>query len=221
MRLPAALDNRAGTSLYRHELAYVLGQMGQQSAIPALVARLRDTTDDVIVRHECGEALGALGDMSVLPVLEELCSDAASEVAETCQLAVARLKWLQVRPPPALRCATRACPTPPYAARPHVLSFPHAQRRGRRGLVDLQETAGTDVASLLDASPYGSVDPTPAEVKTKTVSELRAQLLDTSLPLFDRYRAMFSLRNRGTSECALVRSVAPVRPASAGGWGVG
>ena len=49
--------------------------------------------------------MGAIGDPSVLPVLTRLCSDPVPEVAETCQLAVRRINWLQdekvtrLRPP--------------------------------------------------------------------------------------------------------------------------
>ena len=54
--------------------------------------------------------------------------------------------------------------------------------------------------AIIDASykenPYCSVDPTPA-IKEKDTAELRKILLDESLPLFDRYRAMFALRNKG------------------------
>jgi deoxyhypusine monooxygenase len=48
----AALKNKEGTILFRHEIAYVLGQMRAKSAVPDLVAVLSDTTDDPIVRHE-------------------------------------------------------------------------------------------------------------------------------------------------------------------------
>jgi deoxyhypusine monooxygenase len=50
---------------------------------------------------------------------------------------------------------------------------------------------------------FGSVDPAPpAKVLLPTV-QLREQLLDTSLALFDRYKAMFALRNQGTKEAVL------------------
>jgi len=52
-------------------------------------------------------------------------------------------------------------------------------------------------------SHYDSVDPAPAEAEEGAkpdVEKLRKQLLDTSLPLFKRYRAMFSLRNIGGKE---------------------
>lgn len=51
-------------------------------------------------------------------------------------------------------------------------------------------------------NPFHSVDPAPAEKQAASVAELRAQLLDGSKPLFDRYRVMFSLRNRGGEAAA-------------------
>ena len=38
----------------------------------------------------------------------------------------------------------------------------------------------------------------PEAMSDAAIAKLKAQLLDTKLPLFDRYRAMFSLRNIGT-----------------------
>lgn len=78
--LTTALLDRGGTTLFRHEIAYVLGQMEARSAVPTLLSVLRDVGDDAIVRHECGEALGAIADPETLPALEALCDDSAPEV---------------------------------------------------------------------------------------------------------------------------------------------
>lgn len=51
-------------------------------------------------------------------------------------------------------------------------------------------------------NPYCSVDPAPPAAR-KSVPELRLALLDESLPLFERYRAMFALRNHGSEEAVL------------------
>lgn len=142
------------SALLKHELAYCLGQMQDARAIPALTAVLKDREQEPMVRHEAGEALGAIGEPSVLELLTEYCQDPVTEVAETCQLAVARLQWLQ-----------------------------SGQAQD-------------------DSSPYASVDPAPP-APSKSASELRDILLNESLPLFDRYRAMFALRNLGTEEAAL------------------
>lgn len=142
------------SALLKHELAFCLGQMQDVRAIPTLTSVLKDREQEPMVRHEAGEALGAIGDPSVLELLTEYCQDPVTEVAETCQLAVARLHWLQSG--------------------------------------QTQE----------DSSPYTSIDPAPP-APTKSASELRDVLLNESLSLFDRYRAMFTLRNLGTEEAAL------------------
>lgn len=83
-----------------------------------------------------------------------------SQVAETCQLAVRRLEWLQ-----------------------------------SGGESELED-------GKMDKNPYCSVDPAPPAPR-RTVPDLRLALLDESLPLFERYRAMFALRNLGTEEAVL------------------
>ncbi|XP_039985514.1 deoxyhypusine hydroxylase isoform X2 [Xiphias gladius] len=148
------------SALLKHELAYCLGQMQDRQAIPTLTAVLKDTQQEPMVRHEAGEALGAIGDPVVLDLLKEYSQDPVIEVAETCQLAVRRLEWLQ--------------------------------SGGEKQLED----------GSTDKNPYCSVDPAPPAV-SKSVSELRSILLDESLPLFERYRAMFALRNLGNEEAVL------------------
>lgn len=148
------------SALLKHELAYCLGQMQDKRAIPILIAVLKDTQQAPMVRHEAGEALGAIGDPVVLDLLKEYSQDPVIEVAETCQLAVRRLEWLQ--------------------------------SGGEKQLND----------GNTDKNPYCSVDPAPPAVR-KSVSELRTILLDESLPLFERYRAMFALRNLGNEEAVL------------------
>ena len=63
------------------------------------------------------------------------------------------------------------------------------------------------LSSDLETRTYTSVDPAPpssglllgkTKLGTASVEELRDKLLDQQLPLFERYRAMFALRNIGT-----------------------
>ncbi|KAM4889021.1 deoxyhypusine hydroxylase [Thomomys bottae] len=143
------------SALLKHELAYCLGQMQDSRAIPVLVDVLRDTGQEPMVRHEAGEALGAIGNPEVLELLKQYSTDPVVEVAETCQLAVRRLEWLQQHP-------------------------------------------GEPATS----GPYLSVDPAPP-AEERDVGRLREALLDEARPLFDRYRAMFALRNAGSEEAAL------------------
>lgn len=43
-----------GSALLKHELAYCLGQMRDEAAIPVLVRVLEDTGQEPMVRHEAG-----------------------------------------------------------------------------------------------------------------------------------------------------------------------
>ena len=54
----------------------------------------------------------------------------------------------------------------------------------------------------ISANPYYSVDPAPPHA-SKDVAFLKATLLDESLGMFERYRAMFQLRNDGSNEAVL------------------
>uniref|UniRef100_W5LAP5 Deoxyhypusine hydroxylase n=1 Tax=Astyanax mexicanus TaxID=7994 RepID=W5LAP5_ASTMX len=147
------------SALLKHELAYCLGQMQDERAIPVLETVLKDTKQEPMVRHEAGEALGAIGNPKVLDLLKQYSEDPVIEVAETCQLAVRRLEWLM-------------------------------------------NSGDENSAGDTDCNPYCSVDPAPP-AQRKSVPELRKQLLDEDLPLFERYRAMFALRNLSTEEAVL------------------
>ena len=54
----------------------------------------------------------------------------------------------------------------------------------------------------LPNNPYLSVDPTPP-AKLSNIDDLKSTLLNEDLSLFDRYRAMFTLRNIGEEAAVL------------------
>lgn len=83
-----ALKQKKDSSLMRHELAYILGQMGSITACNALADILQDEGDDVLVRHECAEALGAIGHVSSAAVLGNYTSHPERTISETCQIAM-------------------------------------------------------------------------------------------------------------------------------------
>ena len=85
----ALCDGFASSSaLLRHEIAYVLGQMQNSSALPRLVERLQDNSEHVMVRHEAAEAMGAIGEQSIRPILEIYRFNQIIEVAESCEVAL-------------------------------------------------------------------------------------------------------------------------------------
>ena len=83
------------SALLKHELAYCLGQTGNDAAIPHLTAVLEDVTEDAMCRHEAAEALGALGKVESLEVLKRFLEREGEEVVvtETCEIAIERIEW--------------------------------------------------------------------------------------------------------------------------------
>jgi deoxyhypusine monooxygenase len=50
------------SALFRHEIAFVFGQLCHPASIPCLTTCLSNTKEEGMVRHEAAEALGSLGD---------------------------------------------------------------------------------------------------------------------------------------------------------------
>ncbi|KIM89134.1 hypothetical protein PILCRDRAFT_813042 [Piloderma croceum F 1598] len=159
------------SALLKHELAYCLGQMKDTSALPILGTVLENKSEDPMVRHEAAEALGAISSPSSIPVLSKYLSDSERTVRETCEIAIAKIKW------------------------------------------DNSDEGKSSHSTSVDSkttSLYTSIDPAPptspllsGRINSEDTSEsnilsLKGSLMDTKLPLFVRYRAMFALRNIGT-----------------------
>jgi deoxyhypusine monooxygenase len=176
------------SELLKHELAYVLGQTRNLHAVGYLENVLDDPNQQEIVRHEAAEALGALGQSSSLPLLEKYLHDPSQVIRETCELAVARIKW----------------------------SYSKASREEI-----LQQRCNTSTPNLANFySAYTSVDPAPPlpleqNSSPDLIAKLQSQLNDQSLPLFQRYRAMFRLRDLGTRDAVLALATGLKDPSSA------
>ena len=50
------------SALFRHEIAFVFGQLSHPASIPALTSALSNLDEASMVRHEAAEALGSLGE---------------------------------------------------------------------------------------------------------------------------------------------------------------
>ncbi|ORY87745.1 Deoxyhypusine hydroxylase [Protomyces lactucae-debilis] len=75
------------SALFRHEIAYVFGQMSHPASVPSLIQVLKDTKEEGMVRHEAAEALGSIASDEVLPVLAQFAKDSERVVAESCIVA--------------------------------------------------------------------------------------------------------------------------------------
>lgn len=161
------------SALLKHELAYCLGQSGHDAAIAPLRGVLEDMQEDSMCRHEAAEALGALGDKGSLDLLRKLRDDAneVDVVRETCDIAVDRIEW------------------------EHGIQKDQEKLKKR-----FEDTLSISFVSLITDKPsdFTSIDPAPPLPQSSekpSIADLEKTLLDTSLPLFQRYRAMFALRD--------------------------
>lgn len=187
--LSTGLTSTQCSPLLKHELAYCLGQSKSPLALSTLISVLEDQSEDRMVRHEAAEAIGAIGgettagDVGIderLKLLQKYASPSEPEqcVRETCEIAIERIQWEVEKQ------------TQENIPGNESVHFSHWVWCGL-----FQPFAFSSYTSIDPAPPTqsSSSEPTPA-----SVPELKTILLDTSVPLFERYRAMFALRNIGS-----------------------
>jgi deoxyhypusine monooxygenase len=143
------------------------------------------------VRHEAGEALGAIGTQECFDLLQQYEQDACLEVAQTCQLALQRIQHYASVARAAEETSDESGNVGPPRASVESIGNDHSIWNR-----PASERAGQG-ASMDGASPYLSVDPAPAAPASAPSAQLRSVLLDEDAPIFERYRALFALRNRG------------------------
>lgn len=76
------------SALFRHEVAFVLGQIQDPAAISALKENLSDHLENEMVRHECAEALGAIATPECRDILHQYLQDESRVVRESCEIAL-------------------------------------------------------------------------------------------------------------------------------------
>ncbi|KAI9471912.1 MAG: armadillo-type protein [Benjaminiella poitrasii] len=76
------------SALFRHEVAYVFGQLQHPASVPALTECLQDKNEADMVRHEAAEALGSIATPEVLKTLSQYIEDHEQVVRESCTVAL-------------------------------------------------------------------------------------------------------------------------------------
>lgn len=77
------------SALFRHEIAFVFGQLSHPASIPSLIETLSDQKEESMVRHEAAEALGSLGDEEgVEEVLKKFIDDPEQVVRDSILVAL-------------------------------------------------------------------------------------------------------------------------------------
>jgi deoxyhypusine monooxygenase len=176
-------------SLLRHEFAYVLGQMKTERACTTLENLLLKEDDCVMVRHEAAEALGAIASLksrSVLEITRVKNEGTLDELSDTCLLALNRLNHVTSENDNSLVVGC-ACMLAPYNSIDPVEVDPAHISLSTTQLGDiLINSIQEDDTSVNDDYDNSS--------KNNSIGYQRRG------DLIERYRAMFSLRNRGGEE---------------------
>jgi deoxyhypusine monooxygenase len=91
--IPAVLALAKGfqdpSALFRHEIAFVFGQLSHPASIPALVSALSNKDEASMVRHEAAEALGSLGEEDgVEDILKQFLDDREQVVRDSVIVAL-------------------------------------------------------------------------------------------------------------------------------------
>jgi deoxyhypusine monooxygenase len=193
------------SNLLKHEIAYVLGQMKNTESLQILYQVLADKTQDAMVRHEAAEAIGAIGKRESIVVLEEFRNDDEQVVRETVELAIDGLNY-------------HSGHMDNNDGHGENMGLTHNGQTENNGNLNGQtdndgnhnETVDDNNAindsnnitsnNINGEKEFGTIDPAPAEKNQYSTNELTTRLLDTNLSLFQRYKAMFALRNRGDVE---------------------
>lgn len=76
------------SALFRHEIAFVLGQIQNECSIKVLTENLQDENENEMVRHECAEALGAIATEECIETLKTYLKDEKQVVKESCVVAL-------------------------------------------------------------------------------------------------------------------------------------
>lgn len=76
------------SALFRHEIAYIFGQLSSEHSVPSLIEVLEDEKEDEMVRHEAAEALGSIATDDVLQTLREFATKGPRVVRESCEVAL-------------------------------------------------------------------------------------------------------------------------------------
>ncbi|VDM57095.1 unnamed protein product [Angiostrongylus costaricensis] len=76
------------SALFRHEIAYVLGQIQSPLVIKELKDRLCLSSENCMVRHECAEALGTIATDECISILQKYINDSERVVRESCEVAL-------------------------------------------------------------------------------------------------------------------------------------
>ena len=171
----------------RMRSCFLLKQIGDLPSIEVLAKGLRSPS--VLLAHECGYVLGQLQNKAALPFLRDVLADRTMNpiVRHECAEAMGAIGVMD-----SMDILVE------YSTDPSE---------------EVSETCQIAIERLKwnEANPgvvfdskYASVDPAPrTDDKEQSIESIQREMMDKSKNMFERYRAMFALRDRGTEEAVL------------------
>lgn len=166
--------------------------------ISTLAKSLADNRHGALLRHEFAYVLGQLRDQRAISALEHTLLNEADDtmVRHECAEALGAIGSSQSIPS-LEKCANNDESVEVGETCRLALDFLSWKLNGGK-----EGDENTPIACACMLSPYSSVDPAPPHPKHEALSskEIGIILSDGKAPMFERFRAMFSLRNRGGSE---------------------
>jgi len=192
------LSSLHADALFRHEVAFALGQMRAKAATATLISVLKNQREHGMTRHECAEALGAIADETSLEVLRDMREDSKHrEVRETASLALRRVEYMVGSRDESTATSTTTATNTTFNSTGAIVGS-KKESIGKVAAVNEEQEEEEEGRAY-------SVDPVPAmdeSIETETLAEI---ILDDAADIWDRYAAMFALRNRAQKTFGLVK----------------
>ncbi|DAZ93536.1 TPA: hypothetical protein N0F65_000152 [Lagenidium giganteum] len=178
----------------RTRAVFYLRTRGQKEDLQVLLTALKNKKDSELMRHELAYVIGQFQDADACETLARIVEDEADDCMVRHEAAEAL---------GAIGHEQSVDVLEKYSKDPAPEVSETCELALRLVKYKMEQAKGNIVEGEHDRNPYLSVDPAPAAEKNVPTEELKRILLDSSRSLFDRYRAMFSLRNRNTPDAAL------------------
>ena len=178
----------------------IVRETTRQEIIQLLTEGLQMPDHGSLLRHEFAYVLGQIRDVTACPSLERVLSNPNDCVMVRHECAEA-LGAIGAEASRSMLQHIQSSDAPPELRDTCLLALNVMDWRLR----GQNEKEDFPVGCACMLNPYQSVDPAPPHPShsTKSPQELGDILVDASQPMFERYRAMFSLRNLGGEACTL------------------
>lgn len=155
----------------------------------ALILATRDSSN--LLAHEAAFALGQMQDVDAVPALEAVLNDFSLHPIVRHEAAEALGAIGLESNVPLLKNSLVVDP---------AQEVRETCELALRRIEEVKNVVGNDGMSMVEASPFLSVDPAAPAASCSSVDQLREVLLDEEKGMYERYAALFALRNQGGDE---------------------